>query len=101
MGDGLPYGEAHEARNSGQPPAKSQGRTEAFIPTTHEELHPVNNHVSGPGGDPPPLPKAGCDRTPGCNNVIVLVTDLESEDPSKLALDSPPQKLRDDQCSLG
>ena len=53
VGDGLPYGEAHEARNSGQPPAKSQGGTEAFIPTTQEELHPVNNHVTVPGGDPP------------------------------------------------
>lgn len=42
----LPYREAHKARNSGLPPVKSQGVTEAFSLTTHEELHPANNNVS-------------------------------------------------------
>lgn len=96
MGYGLPHGETHNAKDSGQPPASRHQGTEAYS-NNHKELHPTNNCVSVPIGNNPSSRhpcQASCNRTPVlANTVIGLERDLEPEDTAEPALDSPPKKL--------
>ena len=96
MGYGLPHGETHNAKDSGQPLASRHQGTEAFSPTTHKELHPTNC-VGVPTGNKPcschPC-EASCNRTPVlADTMIGLERDLEPEDTAEPALDFPPKKL--------